>query len=437
MTIQDIPKFYTALAEWLSCLVFIVLLRPRFPSGMRTVFLVLGAAVLSILQFLIGIVPLWLWMPGMVIALAVMYGLILLCCQLRGWEALFFWSTAFLFAEFTASLEWQLYSFFFHLGLDGFWLRLVFLAVVYGVCFGCFFMLERKRLWKQMGLPLSPNEAEAAALIAIGAFLISNISYVDTNNPLSGHMSPEIFYIRTLVDFAGVIMLFAQHDRIRDAQVKRELSCIESLFQRQYEQYRQSQESIALIHQKYHDLKHQIAIIRMEPDLEKREEYLRKMESGMQYYEAEVKTGNQILDTILTSKKIYCLQHGISLNIVADGEKLKFVNTMDLCSIFGNALDNAIESVEKNQDNIKKLIKIAVYAQNNFLMIRIGNYYEQPPQIDDGEYRTTKNDRDYHGFGIKSIRYTAESYGGSVSIDTSDNWFTLKVLLPIPTPSSQ
>ena len=71
------------------------------------------------------------------------------------------------------------------------------------------------------------------------------------------------------------------------------------------------------------------------------------MEQEIRSYEAQNKTGNEVLDTILTSKSLYCQQHGITLTCVADGAALDFMDTMDLCSLFGNALDNAIEGTAK------------------------------------------------------------------------------------------
>ena len=80
----------------------------------------------------------------------------------------------------------------------------------------------------------------------------------------------------------------------------------------------------------------------------------------------------------------------------------------------------------------QRLIRVAVYTQNVFLIIRVENYCTAQLSVVDGEYRTTKHDKDMHGYGIKSIRYTAEKYGGSVSADCSDNLFHLSVLLPLP-----
>lgn len=90
------------------------------------------------------------------------------------------------------------------------------------------------------------------------------------------------------------------------------------------------------------------------------------MEQEIRSYEAQNKTGNEVLDTILTSKSLYCQQHGITLTCVADGAALDFMDTMDLCSLFGNALDNAIESVEKLPDSEQRLIHLVVARQKSF-----------------------------------------------------------------------
>lgn len=429
--IQDIPKLYTALAEWLSCLVFILLLNRRRNVAITSGIMAVSLAVLCVLQHYIGIGPIILWIPGMIVACVIMYGTILLCCREPAANVAFYWAIAFMFAEFAASVEWQFYSFYAQYLGDSSLGRIVFLIVFYSVTFAVMYRLERIHMQEGKGLRVTYREAASVMVIAIGAFLISNISYVESNTPLSGQSRAEIFYIRTLVDLAGIVMLIVQQDRWRDMQTRRELESINSLLQRQYEQYRLSRENIEAINRKYHDLKHQIGIIRMEPNADKREEYLNQLESGMASIGSMQKTGSDVLDTILFGKQLYCAKHHINMNVVVDGAQLEFMEAMDICSIFGNALDNAIEGVLKLQDKTKRLIRIAVYTQNNFLMIRVENYYEDPVQVEDGEYRTTKEDKELHGYGIKSIRYTAEKYGGSVSITAKDNWFSLRVLIPI------
>ena len=429
--IADIPKHYTAIAEWLSCLLFVLLLRKRYSPFATAAIMGASLLLLLLVQYLIGIVPLMLWLPGMAVALLVMYNTILLCCRIPPADAGFYWASAFIAAEFAASLEWQFYSFAQSKGFDGVWVQVMFLTVFYGITFVLLFRLQQHRMGEGKNLEVTGKEVIAAAVVAVGAFLISNISYVYTDTPLSGRMSAEIFYIRTLVDFAGVVMLYSLQNRWEELQMKQELDAINAILQRQYEQYRQSRENIDIINRKYHDLKHQLSIIRLEPDDRKREEYLSQLESGLQSCEADMRTGNSTLDTILAGKQLYCRQHQITMTVVADGARLAFMDVMGLCSIFGNALDNAIESVEKLEDVNRRLTRVAVFVQDNFLMIRVENYFETPVKLNNGEFATTKADKLYHGYGIKSIRYTAEKYGGSVSITTEDRWFHLRVLIPI------
>ena len=110
---------------------------------------------------------------------------------------------------------------------------------------------------------------------------------------------------------------------------------------------------------------------------------------------------------------------------------LDFMDVMDICSIFGNALDNAIECELKIPDKEKRLIHVSVSKQKNFLLLRFENYYDTELNYQDGAFITTKRDKEFHGYGLKSIRYTVNKYDGAVSIDTKENWFDLKILIPV------
>ena len=105
---------------------------------------------------------------------------------------------------------------------------------------------------------------------------------------------------------------------------------------------------------------------------------------------------------------------------------------MDICSVFGNAIDNCIESVKKIEDKQKRIIRVAVFSKNGFLMMRFENYYEEDIIFRDGLPITTKSDNHYHGYGIKSIKKTIEGYNGNLSISTDNNWFVMKILIPLP-----
>ena len=233
------------------------------------------------------------------------------------------------------------------------------------------------------------------------------------------------------MDIAGVAMLYAHFVLCCENKIRLELESVQNVLQNQYLQYKQSKESIDLINYKYHDLKHQIEVLRKEQDPEKRNAFLNKMEDEIKQYELQNKTGNSVLDTVLTSKSMYCDKHGITLTSVVDGQLLGFMETMDICSIFGNALDNAIESVIEIEDKEKRLIHLTISQQKSFLMIRVENYFEGNLEYEKGQLESTKKNKAFHGYGIKSIRYTVNKYDGAVDINTEDHWFNLCILIPL------
>lgn len=429
--IQDIPKLYTALAEWCSCLIIILMLPKRFSRQRTAAILAIAAVVLGIVQYFIGIVPLYLWIPGMMLALLVMYFTIWGSCDISMRTGLFLLMIAFLTAEFMASVEWQIYYYVNQIGIESKAIEILLLCFFYTlICF-----VEYKNQVKSIAdakkLILKNRDLVSSILIAFGAFSISNISYVNQNTPFSGVMPTQIFYIRTLVDLAGLVMLLAFLDHCRESVIKSEYDAIQVAMNRQHEIYQQSKLAMEVVNRKYHDIKHQISVIRMEQDAQKKEEYLKELESGLEIFASLYQTGSKVLDIILTEKQRFCNQHNIQFVVVADGSKISFINDMDLASMLGNALDNAIESAEHVLSCDKRIVKTNIFVQNNFLMIKVDNYFEGAVQIKDGSFVTTKKDKDNHGFGIRSIEYLAERYNGAVSVSTENNWFSIKILIPM------
>ena len=367
------------------------------------------------------------------VAALLMMGLIWLCCDVGAIPAVYVTARAFLLAELAASLEWQIYYYCaetFHL-----WNRAaaaVFLILIYILFFGGICLIEIRRKEPRSPLPDRPYELIIPLAIALASFCVGNLSFVISDSPFSTTIVADIHTIRTLSDLAGVTALFAYHIQRSELHTRQELDSIQSILQNQYVQYRQSRESIDLINHKYHDLKHQIAYLRAETDPERRSAFLDEMEDEIRNYEAQNKTGNPVLDTILTGKSLYCARHKIALTCVADGSLLGFMNVVDLSSIFGNILDNAIEAELRIRDKSKRLIHLMVYNRKDLLFIQCENYCDAPPELEeDGLPKTTKDDPDHHGYGLKSIRYTAGKYGGSMAVNVRDDWFELTVVIPL------
>ncbi len=429
--VPDIPRVYTALAEWLACVLFILPMKKKVSIKKTSII----AAIFLVVQcvFLVGTddVPIYLWIPCMIVAVAMMMGFLYLTCDIELSDVAYFGMIAFALAEFMAATEWQLICFVWKGAVPGILVRVVLLIFVYGLIAFCFYHLVHVHLPSDGRLAVTKKEFFSGVIIAIAVFAVSNIGFISDTDVEVGFFSYPIGYIRMLVDAGGLAVLYAHLMQCSEFRIRSELEAVQSVLQNQYVQYKQSRESIELINYKYHDLKHQIAYLRSERDSAKREAYLDRMEEEIKQYEAQNKTGNAVLDTVLTSKSLYCAKHGITFTCVADGTLLEFMDVMDICNIFGNALDNAIECELKIPDKEKRLIHVTVSKQKNFLILRFENYFEGDLKTKDGDILTTKEKKEHHGYGIKSIRYIINKYDGALTVETKENWFEMKALIPI------
>lgn len=427
----DIPRIYTAIAEWMACMLFILPVKKRFDNAKTGALMAVFLIVQSVFLMITGSVKIYFWIPCMIIAVLLMIGFIYGCCEISLRDAGYFGMIAFVAAEFMASIEWQVVCFFWDGTVPAVAIQGVVLVAIYGCVAVILYKMLHMHLPKDGKMGISIKEYISGLVIAIAVFAVSNISFLTENTPFSGRYSFEIGNIRTLVDLGGIAILYAHLIQCCELRVRKELEAVQNVLQNQYVQYKQSRESIELINYKYHDLKHQIAVLRSEEDPKKREEFLNRMEEEIRQYEAQNKTGNKVLDTVLTTKSLYCAKHGITFTCVADGTLLDFMDVMDICSIFGNALDNAIECEVKIPEKEKRLIHVTVSKQKQFLILRFENYCEETLQYQEGTPVTTKKEKEFHGYGLKSIQYTVNKYEGAVSVNLEDNWFELKVLIPI------
>ena len=426
---QDIPRLYTAIAEWLACFTYCLVLRRKVNRTKFIIFSIIALIVQSLFLVLTKDLPLFMWVPCMLMAVFFMFVFMYSVCEDTVNVVGYYCARAFLLAELAASLEWQLACFFVRIN-DSQVLQILILIVVYAFVFVWAHHMEKSITRGIFQLEINTRELMAAILIAAAIFAFSNLSFIFSNTPFSAGVTADVFYIRTLVDVAGIMILYVYQSRICELLAEKELSNIHSMLKAQYDKYRSYQTTFDMINIKYHDLKHQIAGLRADMSDEQRQKWIDDMEQELESYSPELETGNSVLDTLIAGKMMNCRANNIKVTCVADGNILDFMHVADICTIFGNALDNAIESVSLIDDPEKRLIHLSVSPKKNFVIIQINNYCENKIKIKNGYPVTTKADKTSHGFGLKSIRYTVDKYHGNVTFDVKKNWFELKILIP-------
>lgn len=431
------PRIHTAIAEFLACMVFLLPMQLR---GDRTgvakeavrnaLFLALLLANFAMMERVKaqGL----LWMALMLLGMALMFGRIYAQLRKDLATALYCWAYAFLLAELAASLEWQINYYLIRGGvISSMAQTYICMGAVYALVFGAVYLNGRRAEGRTQGC-ISMYEAYGAVGIAVGAFVISNIQFVFQDSWFTASMGDGTLYARTLVDISGIIMLYAHGEQRKEMALRYELDAMTSLLYRQYEQYQQFEANNEAMHRVYHDLKHQIAYLESETNSEKRQASLKEMKEIIRTSESHVNTGNNVLDVLLTSKSLICAEEGIQITCYADAKLLHFMDVMDVCSIFGNTIDNAIECERKVEQPSDRLISVHVGARGAFLLIRIRNFCEGQVRFVGDTPETTKADKQLHGYGLKSVRRSAEKYQGHMSLAHENGWFTVTVLIPLP-----
>lgn len=222
-----------------------------------------------------------------------------------------------------------------------------------------------------------------------------------------------------------VVVICMSHLRESDNERKARISA--QLLYAERSHYEQDKQIHDAINIKCHDIRHQIAAMD-----EKTYKYaLKNIDDLVNLYDTTINTKNAALDVVLQGKMLSCTQQGITLTCLADGRRMSFMEDSDIYALFGNILDNAMEATMQVQNKEQHLISLTVGTMGDLLRIECQNFYEGNLVFKEGLPETSKANKDYHGFGTRSIQTIAEKYSGDLKIDASDGIFYLSVMIPI------
>lgn len=432
--LPNIPRIWTAIAEWSACLVMILQL-PKSRRKQPFIAIIIIALLGQIfLQFVAEKLPLIFWLFGMIINIGWMFLTIYSTEKENINVVIYHTCKAFIYAEFVAALSWQVICYSLPYFPAQFYSLLIIICtiVIYALLFYFFYYIQHQEHPRYAILNIKPKSTLNSVIIVIMIFTISNIGFAfTTNNPLLSSLS-TIFMMRTFVDLCGILLFRLQEIQRYEHYLHNDLQQMNNMFQSQYEQYQAYRESSETVNRRFHDLKHQLDIIALESDSQKRLDYIKSLRDDIKQFKADVKTDNSIADVILTRKNAYCIQHDITFTCIADGHLLNQIQTMDLCSLLGNSLDNAIEAVMQIPEKEKRLIDLRINKKAGFVVYTLRNYTINKPAFkEDGLPSTTKKDKSQpHGYGLKSIKYIANKYNGTLTLNNNDHWFTLCLMLP-------
>ena len=264
----------------------------------------------------------------------------------------------------------------------------------------------------------------ATVALAIGCLLFLTVpdcvsqEYRDISYPL--FLTNRLYLLALSIFVLAICTSIEFHSRV---QVDMEI--MDQVLHEERKQYQRMKENMDIINMRCHDLRHQLDHVAGRLT----DQEVETLRGAMDFYDANIKTGCEVLDVVLHTCQLSAREEGIEITCLADGSCLNFIRTRHLYSLFSNALGNAMEAVRKLSDPSKRTIGITVERRDGNAVIEVTNYFEGTAPQEGG---TTKGDKHRHGFGTMSMRYIAESYGGTLQVQTGSGIYMLVITIPIP-----
>lgn len=206
-----------------------------------------------------------------------------------------------------------------------------------------------------------------------------------------------------------------------------------SLLELQVEQQKQALENIDIMQNKIRQCNHDYFnhMMLMQEMISKKnykeaEEYLKSLlNRNPEMIISSIQLPDCFLKSVLMLKFELCKKKNIPISIKAD-DSTPSCESLDLCILLSNLLDNAIEASEKISD---PKIEIILLKNKAYYNIIVKNKIEKSILKNNVNLKTTKAEKQRHGIGIQSIRETVNRYNGMMEYYEKDNWFIANIWL--------
>ena len=135
-------------------------------------------------------------------------------------------------------------------------------------------------------------------------------------------------------------------------------------------------------------------------------------------------TENPILNILLTDKESVMREKGISVTIKVDNVNLNFIEPIDITTIFGNLLDNAIEATEKLKG--EKYICIKIGSYHKMIVVSIEN------NCNEVKWKNgfpVSNKGKNGGIGLLNVQSSIKKYDGDLTLKNDGNKFAAELFL--------
>lgn len=257
----------------------------------------------------------------------------------------------------------------------------------------------------------------------VGAVTLSEQKALPLDEDLVG-----TWIILSMVLLFAILFYRVNRQREMESEIARLKQEQAEIVERDYQALRRTYEGNAKL---YHDLHNHIEAIYqclLQGDTEEAARYCEDLRTPVREISQTVWTGDKALDYLISSKMALAEQEQIKTKVNIEYPHNTNIRSVDLTTILGNLLDNALEAAQAAPDGLR-FLNLTIRRINAMLIIKVENGYGHDLKREDGKLLTTKSDRAFHGWGLKSVQTAADRYDGTISTDDKDGIFQSVVTL--------
>jgi len=301
------------------------------------------------------------------------------------------------------------------------WIFLIVTKIVLVVV--CTIILEIKKRFYIM----KRINAAMVMLPIIGVGIISLMADIFADYYKTGGKVNNILILMSLFCVMFIICFYLLKYTILEYEQRVQNELMQKQIQNQRKLFIQQYENVRKVRKVQHDLKHKLIVVKhllLEKEIESAENYLGNFLSELEEV-GHTNYDENIWKNLLLLKQEKAKKLGINWETDIKENGLKKVDSVDMCVILGNLLDNAIEAQERINGDRK--ISIIIRERDHMIYLKTENYIDEI--LNDGNKVSSKQDKELHGFGLLCVKEITEKYGGIFKIENDRLYYTVEVII--------
>jgi two-component system, LytTR family, sensor histidine kinase AgrC len=299
----------------------------------------------------------------------------------------------------------------------------------------CAIIFSLSTLWKRNRekIPLK-NMLILYALPIISVCLLLFLFDYSLNVTLDSKRIILLYFTVLGLLIINIFLLFIYNKLDESEQVKYKVLLMEQQIKLQGQYFSELKQSYTRANKLYHDFKNHLLVLSSLTEQNKikdLKQYLQLLEVELNKNVVISKTNNPVVDAILHEKKYIATKMKIPVSIMAEDFEEGILNPLHLCTLLGNAFDNAIEECERliSEGSYNVYINIKIYKKID-LIFSITNSSHKPQYVN-GKIKSSKPDARNHGYGLNNMVYVVKKMNGSSTFGFENNAFTFVARIPL------